>query len=66
NNNYMDNNSLIEAESSHKNSHINESDNLETSDSSQAESVVGNRSSLCPKSFVWKYFKKKKNSPFAK
>ncbi|CAG8849407.1 13802_t:CDS:1, partial [Gigaspora margarita] len=52
--------------SSHKNSHINEFDNLETSDSSQAESVIGNRSSLRPRSFVWKYFKKKKNSSFTK
>ncbi|CAG8749631.1 8674_t:CDS:2 [Dentiscutata erythropus] len=34
----------IEAESSHENSHINEYDNLETSDSSQAEAVVGDRS----------------------
>ncbi|CAG8632915.1 6437_t:CDS:1, partial [Gigaspora rosea] len=42
-NNYIDDDSFIEAESSHKNSHINESDNLETSDSSQAESVVGNK-----------------------
>ncbi|CAG8464619.1 13503_t:CDS:2 [Dentiscutata erythropus] len=33
----------IEAESSHENSHINESDNLKTSDSLQAEAVVGDR-----------------------
>ncbi|CAG8843215.1 3294_t:CDS:2, partial [Gigaspora margarita] len=35
-------------------------------DSSQVESVVSNKSSLRARSFVWKYFKKKKNGSFAK
>ncbi|CAG8827133.1 6038_t:CDS:1, partial [Cetraspora pellucida] len=50
---------------SYNNPHNNEFDNLENNESSQAETVTSKKCFIY-KSFIWNYFDKEKNRPYAK